>query len=54
MDYGCLLELVESLYVEVHEPALEIRRIKLDMQYATKLKPNPTLPSYHCALVLCM
>jgi hypothetical protein len=29
---------VESLYVEAIEPSLENRRIKLGMQYATKLK----------------
>ena len=29
---------VESLYVEANEPSLENRRIKLGMQYATKLK----------------
>ena len=37
---------VESLYVEANEPSLEIRRIKLGMQYATKLKAYPSNPAY--------
>ena len=32
---------VESLYVEAHEPPLEIRRKKLALQYILKLKANP-------------
>ena len=32
---------VESLYVEAHEPQLDIRRHKLALQYALKLKSNP-------------
>ena len=32
---------VESLYVEAHEPPLEIRREKLALQYILKLKANP-------------
>ena len=32
---------VESLYVEAHEPPLEIRREKLALQYILKLKGNP-------------
>ena len=32
---------VESLYVEAHEPPLEIRREKLALQYTIKLKTNP-------------
>ena len=32
---------VESLYVEAHEPPLEIRRDKLALQYILKLKANP-------------
>ena len=32
---------VESLYVEAHEPPLEIRRKKLALQYTIKLKANP-------------
>ena len=31
----------ESLYVEAHEPPLEIRREKLALQYTIKLKSNP-------------
>ena len=36
---------VESLYVEAHEPSLEIRREKLALQYI-KLKANPGNPAY--------
>ena len=31
---------VESLYVEAHEPPLEIRRVKLALQYILKLQAN--------------
>ena len=37
---------VESLYVEAHEPPLEIRREKLALQYILKLKANPGNPAY--------
>ena len=37
---------VESLYVETHEPPLEIRREKLALQYILKLKVNPGNPAY--------
>ena len=37
---------VESLYVEAHEPPLEIRRQKLVLQYILKLKANPGNPAY--------
>ena len=37
---------VESLYVEAHEPPLEIRRHKLSLQYILKLKANPQNPAY--------
>ena len=37
---------VESLYVEAHEPPLEIRREKLALQYTSKLKANPGNPAY--------
>ena len=36
---------VESLYVEAHEPPLEIRREKLAPQYTIKLKANPGNPA---------
>ncbi|HIP82064.1 MAG TPA: reverse transcriptase-like protein, partial [Desulfocapsa sulfexigens] len=39
---------VESLYVEADEPSLYERRIKLALQYVTKLKSNPTNPAYKC------
>jgi hypothetical protein len=38
----------ESLYVETNEPSLENRRIKLGMQYTTKLKVYPSNPTYDC------
>ena len=37
---------VESLYVEAHEPPLEIRRDKLALWYILKLKANPENPAY--------
>ena len=37
---------VESLYVEAHEPPLEICREKLALQYTMKLKANPGNPAY--------
>ena len=37
---------VESLYVEAHEPPLEVRREKLILQYLLKLKANPENPAY--------
>ena len=37
---------VEILYVEAHEPPLEIRREKLALQYTIKLKANPGNPAY--------
>ena len=39
---------VKSLYVEASEPSLDNRRIKLGMQYATKLKAYPSNPAYEC------
>ena len=39
---------VESLYVEAGEPPLEQRRIKLSLQYITKLKATPSNPAYDC------
>ena len=37
-----------SLYVEADEPSLSERRVKLSLQYITKLKSNPTNPAYEC------
>ena len=34
------------MYVEAHEPPLEIRREKLALQYILKLKANPGNPAY--------
>ena len=39
---------VESLYVEASELPLEQRRIKLSLQYITKLKSTPSNPAYNC------
>ena len=39
---------VESLYAEANEPSLANRRIKLGLQYATKLKAHPDNPAYSC------
>ena len=39
---------IESLYVEANEPSLENSRIKLGIQYATKLKAYPSNPAYGC------
>ena len=39
---------VESLYVEAGELPLEHRRIKLSLQYVTKLKSSPRNPAYDC------
>ena len=39
---------VESLYVEASELPLEQRRIKLSLQYITKLKSTPSNPAYEC------
>jgi hypothetical protein len=43
-----IISFAESLYVETNEPSLENRRIKLGMQYATKLKAYPSNPTYDC------
>ena len=39
---------VESLYIEANEPSLANRRIKIGLQYATKLKAYPDNPAYGC------
>ena len=39
---------IESLYVEAGELPLEQRRIKLSLQYITKLKATPSNPAYYC------
>ena len=39
---------VESLYVEAGELPLEHRRIKLSLQYVTKLKSTPSNPAFDC------
>src|SRR2546425_7831240 len=37
---------VESLQIEANEPPLSSRRNKLAIQYAIKIKSNPTNPTY--------
>ena len=39
---------VESLYVEAGEVPLKHRRIKLSLQYVTKLRSSPSNPAYSC------
>ena len=39
---------IESLQVDAKEPPLGTRRNKLAVQYAIKIKSNPTNPAYHC------
>ena len=39
---------VQSLYVEGKEPSLQNRRLKLSLQYAVKLRTNPSNPAYKC------
>ena len=39
---------MESLYVEAGEIPLQQRRIKLSLQYVTKLKSSPRNPAYDC------
>ena len=39
---------VESLYVEAGELPLKHRRIKLSLQYVTKLRSSPSNPAYNC------
>ena len=41
---------VESLYVEAGELPLEERRVKLSLQYLTKLKSTPANPAYNIRL----
>ena len=38
----------DSLYVEANEPPLDLRRIKLLLQYIVKLKTNPDNPAFDC------
>ena len=39
---------VDSLYVEANEPPLDLRRLKLTLQYIVKLKANIDNPAYNC------
>jgi hypothetical protein len=36
------------VYIEANDPSLENRRIKLGLQYVTKLKTYPSNPAYDC------
>ena len=39
---------IESLYVKAGELPLEQRRVKLSLQYVTKLKSTPSNPAFNC------
>lgn len=41
---------IESLYVEVNEPSLKLRREKLALQHYLKLKSCPSNPAYNSTL----
>ena len=47
-DKTVLLNLYRSFNVEASELPLEQRRIKLSLQYITKLKSTPSNPAYNC------
>ena len=38
------------LYAESREPPLEIRRLRLSMNYYLKLKANPENPAHECVI----
>ena len=38
----------QSLYIEIHEPSLTTRRLKLSLNYVLKLKSLPENPAYSC------
>ena len=42
---------VDSLYVEVNEPTLDLRRLKLTMQYIVKLIANIDNPAYFSSTI---
>ena len=42
---------VDSLYVEGNEPTLDLRRLKLTMQYIVKLKANIDNPTYFSSTI---
>ena len=44
--------LVESLYVDAHEPCLGARRAKLSLQYASKIKSLPKHPAHNAVLII--
>ena len=39
---------VDSFYVEANEPPLDLRRLKLTLQYMVKLKANIDNPAFNC------
>ena len=45
---------VDSLYVEANEPSVNLRRLKLALQYIVKLKATIDNPAYNCVLRVCM
>ena len=46
------LQLRVHVHVEANEPSLENKRIKRDIQYATKLKAYPSNPAHDVFLIL--
>ena len=45
---ACRTSHVDSLYVKANEPHLDIRRIKLALQYSSQLMSNESNPVYSC------
>ena len=39
---------VDSLYVEANEPPLDLRSLRLTLQYIVKLKANIDNPAFEC------
>ena len=63
LDYGCIvygsartsyIKLLDTVHHQGLQLSLENRRIKLGMQYATKLKAYTSNPAYDCVLILYM
>ena len=42
---------VDSLYVDANEPPLDLRRLKLTLQYIVKLKSKIDNPAFDCVLI---
>ena len=46
MRLGAFRSPVESLYVDTHEPSLDVRRASLSLQYASTIKSLPEHPTH--------